>query len=267
MRPRTTTPAIRIILISFKVLERVQNSLPKSDKLLQSPEYRVAVWNADRQRAELKGFARLKAILWRRSLSLYQGYQLAGCVWYAPLQRALREVTGRLDLLSTKRVRRAADIFGETPILTTVRLLEMVETLCGARPSLFVDLGCGRGVTCLTASSLGIPSLGLEQEALWVRAASEVAARLGLSASFREGDFLETEWPAQATFLIVGTAYPEEMRQEIALRLQALGPGISVITGDWSLPSDAFKPLWEGSLPVDWGVARFGLWTPISTAS
>ena len=201
----------------------------------------------------------MKAILWRRSLRLYQGWKLAGQAWYSPLAKAISQATSHFDLFSARRVRRPADVFGETPILTTLRLLELTESHLGRQPKMFVDLGCGRGVTCLTAASLGITSVGYEQEASWVKAAIQVAEKLQLAASFQAGDFLAAQWPREATYLVVGTAYPEEMRAEIALRLSTLEPA-AVITGDWPLPEETFERLWQGKLPVDWGVATFALW-------
>lgn len=144
-------------------------------------------------------------------------------------------------------------------MLTTIRLLEVAEAKGLGRPSLFVDLGCGRGVTCLTAASLGIPSLGLEQELAWVQAARTVADELGLPARFEAGDFLAADWPSEGLYFVVGTAYPDSMRDEIANRLGLLGIG-KVITGDWSLEGYGYQRLWDGPLPVDWGVARFGVW-------
>lgn len=240
------------------MLRRGENAVQKP--MAGHPEDNLPAWSGDRQRAHLKGFARLKAILWRRSLQLYQGWKLADQPWYPPLVRALKQTTGRLDLFAPERVKRAADVFGETPILTTVSLLRLTEDKLGRPPALFVDLGCGRGVSCLTAASLGITAQGYEQEPAWVQAARKTAAELGLPAAFEEGDFLQAEWPGQALYFIVGTAYPAEMREEIALRLSELGPEVAVITGDWSLPDEVFEPLWRGSLPVDWGIADFTLW-------
>ena len=216
-------------------------------------------WSGERQRASLRGFARLRAILWRRSLRLYQGWKLADQSWYSPLVRALRQTSSGLDLFSADRVRQDADVFGETPILTTVRLLEFADSHFG-RVSQFVDLGCGRGVTCLTAASLGIPSVGFEREGAWVEAAQRAARQLDLPARFVAGDFMHADWPAEALYLVVATAYPEEMREEIAERLADLGA--CAITADWSLPEPTFRRIWQGKLPVEWGVADFALWSP-----
>jgi hypothetical protein len=177
--------------------------------------------------------------------------------------RALGQSTGHLDLFAQARVKRPADVFGETPVLTTFSLLQLARQQLGEWPEQFVDLGCGRGISCLTAASLGLPATGYEQEPGWVAAAQMVADRLQLAARFEAGDFLGALWPARALYFVVGTAYPVEMREEIALRLSSLGhpqDNLAVITGDWALPGDAFERLWSGRLPVDWGTAEFTLW-------
>lgn len=222
-------------------------------------------WHGDRQRAALSGFARLKAVLWRRSLWLYQSWKLWREPWYGPLTASLQRASGSFDLFASDRVRGQADIFGETPILTLSYLLETARTCLDVVPPLFVDLGCGRGTTCLTAACLGWSALGFEKEATWVEAARRAAADLesaGLvsPAHFESGDFLLLEWPEQALYLVVATAFPLEMREEIALRLAALGGGASVLTADWELPAERFQKLWSGALPVEWGVTRFALW-------
>lgn len=227
-----------------------------------SPEDdRLPNWSGDLQRSRLKGFERIRAIWWRRSLELYQIWKLGGQTWYWPLARELKRATAQLDLFDGKRVRQPSEIFGETPMLTTVTLLELTEERLAHKPELFVDLGCGRGVTCLTASCLGISSLGLELEPAWVEAAKQVATALKLPAQFVKGDFLDAKWPAEAVYFTVGTTYPMEMREEIAARLLAAKPK-AVICGDWELPQNDFESLWSGSLPVDWGVARFTLCRP-----
>lgn len=219
----------------------------------------LPAWHGDRQRASLRGFARLKAILWRRSLWLYQEWKLWGAPWYRPLTRALRRASANLDLFSKARVHGDADHFGETPILTMAHLLALAQACLPEPPSLFVDLGCGRGVTCLTAASLGWSAVGFEKEAAWVGAASRVASELALDARFESGDFLQREWPEVALYLVVATAFPEEMRAQLAPRLSALGRRAAVLTADWELPCDQFERLWGGTLPVEWGMADFAL--------
>ncbi len=231
-------------------------------KPVSLPEERPS-WDADRQRSELRGFSRLRAILWKRSLLLYQSYCLAGTSWYFPLIRALRKGPSPWELLSATRVKKKADIFGETPILTTVRLLETAEAIHGHLPRPFVDLGCGRGVTCLTAASLGYESLGVEQEESWVGSAQAVAHELSLPARFESGDLRLAKWPEGGTYLAVATAFPLELRKSIVERWRTLPPESTVIiTGDWDLSEEGFERLWSGRFPVDWGTATFALWKP-----
>ncbi len=200
---------------------------------------------------------RLRAILWRRSLRLYESWYLADFSWHSPLKKAMASAFRKHNLDKQERVHRAADVFGETAILTVVHLLALLEDLVGAKPTLFVDLGCGRGTTCLTAACLGVPALGFEQEAEWVRAAERVVESLAVEASFQCGDFMEAVWPSEGAFFVVGTAYSEAMLEEISGRLSTLRPGSVVITGDWSLKSPGFEILWKGKLPVHWGIASF----------
>ncbi len=223
-------------------------------------------WHGDRQRAALRGFARFKAVLWRRSLWLYQGWKLWREPWYRSLVQGLGRASASLDLFASARVQAQGDVFGETPILTLRHLLAVAESHLPSCPSTFVDLGCGRGATCLTAACLGWQALGFEKETTWVEAARRVAASLeeaGLAseARFEAGDFLQAEWPDEALFLVVATAYPSEMRDEIALRLSGQGQGTAVLTADWELPEEQFVLRWRGTLPVEWGLACFALWS------
>ena len=160
-------------------------------------------------------------------------------------------------------MKKPADIFGETPILTTVRLLETVEGFHGHLPLPFVDLGCGRGITCLTAASLGYQAFGIEQEIRWARAAQTVAEELALPARFEAGDLSLTKWPEGGTYLAVATAYPTELRESIIQRWRTLPvESTAIITGDWDLSEEGFERLWSGRLPVDWGTATFAVWKP-----
>ncbi len=152
------------------------------------------------------------------------------------------------------------DIFGETPILTSLRLLELAETFIHPLPTPVVDLGCGRGVPCLTAASLGHQAIGFEQESSWVRAAQEVADSLSLPAQFVSGDFRYAEWPSGGTFFVIATAFPDLFREEVLEKLKGLSSDSLLITVDWDLCDEGYERLWKGRLPVDWGVTEFSLW-------
>lgn len=226
-------------------------------------DWQEASWSGARQRAALKGFDRLKAILWRRSLALYEGCLLGKKRWYRRLTWTSWQHLAALDLFNAQRVIQAADVFGETPIITTTHLLKLIEShLKHPAPSPFVDLGCGRGLCCLTAASLGIPAIGYEKEASWVQAASKVSTHLKLDCRFYDDNFLDANWPSSGTFFVVATAFSQDMRDNLAQRLATLSDTSIIITADWLLPKAYFTPIWQGLLPVNWGTAKFAAWRP-----
>lgn len=218
-----------------------------------------AEWSGERQRASLTGFARIRAVLWRRSLLLYESWVLRKHSWYRPLRRRLARAFGLVDLDAASRLVKESDIFGETPALTVATLLGVCERLRPEHPRVFVDLGSGRGLACLVAASLGYRSSGLEKEADWVLKAGKVARDLDLPAEFFAADFLDHEWPSPSLVFTVGTAYSSRLKEQLAQRFLALASGTLFLVGDWDLSAE-FVPLWEGRLPVEWGVISFGLW-------
>ncbi len=213
-------------------------------------------WSGERQRASLTGFARVRAVLWRRSLRLYEWWALRREPWFRPLRRELKRNFRGIDPFGAERVQAPQDVFGETPILTMVTLLHQLDGMDPKPGQPFVDLGCGRGVTCLVAASRGWTALGLEREEKWVSAAQAVADSLELSASFRAEDFTQADWPEGGTYLAVATAFDQQLKEQVLSRLQELRIS-TVITADWDLRSPSYELVWERPLPVDWGTAHF----------
>lgn len=227
----------------------------------QTEDWLKARWSGQRQRQALRGFERLKAILWKRSLGIYEWLVLGGNPWFRRLSFYIFRFTFGLDFDARQRVRQAADVFGETPMLTLVHLLERAEASWGRKlPEPFIDLGSGRGLSCLCASSLGMQALGYEKEPAWAEAARRVAERLDLSCSFVAEDFLLADLPSSGTYFVVATAYPEDLRLELEKRFFALLPETVFITADWRLAEEHFSLLWQGRLPVNWGTADFTIW-------
>ena len=215
-------------------------------------------WRADLQRQQLSGFQKIRAVLWRRSLRLYESWALRAESWYRPLIRSVNHRFSGLDCDSPGRVTQDALVFGETSPLTTVTLLKLVEPIVAEGTKHFVDLGCGRGVTCLVAASVGWESSGFEHEENWMQAARRVAGDLQLEVNFLAGDFLEQDWPTQGVFYVVGTAFDDQLLAEIMERIPKDSP---IIACDWLVDSSGRELLWEGSLPVEWGQAYFRLYS------
>ena len=216
-------------------------------------------WMGHVQRARLTGFAKLRAILWRRSLRLYELWSLRHLAWPGPLRRKLALQFANASLDDPQRCEKPSDIFGETPIVTLVKLLEVVEAVWPGHPKDFVDLGSGRGLTCLAAAAMGYKALGYEKEKNWCEKASLVSQELGLGARFQEGDFFAHDWPGQAVYFLVATTFSEELREELERRFLELDSRSLFVVGDWSLSSH-FETVWQGNLPVDWGVIPFGVY-------
>lgn len=213
-------------------------------------------WMGHVQRARLSGFAKLRAIMWRRSLRLYEAWSLRHLAWPRVLRRKLALQFANSSLHDPERCQKPSDIFGETPILTLVKLLEVIDAVSPVHPAEFVDLGSGRGLTCLVAASMGYSALGYEKESAWCEKATLVSQQLSLSARFQDGDFFAHDWPSKAVYFLVATAFPQTLREELERRFLELDSGSLFVVGDWKLSSD-FEALWQGKLPVDWGVIPF----------
>lgn len=215
----------------------------------------MADWKGERQRARLKGFARLRAVLWRRSLRLYESWALRGKTWFRPLKRTLEREFSGVDPDNPSRLKSDSEIFGETPVLTVVKLLGLLES----GPEQFVDLGSGRGLACLVAANSGYRARGFELEADWVARATRAADALGLQAEFHSADFLQQAWPDPAVVFVVATAYPPSTRSAILQQVRDMKPGSVLIAGDWP-GIDGLEQIWSGPLPVDWGVILFSIY-------
>jgi hypothetical protein len=218
----------------------------------------TADWMGDVQRSRLKGFARLRAIFWRRSVRLYEAWALRSRPWVRPLRRELRREFSTVDTDDASRLTERADIFGETPILTVIKLLELAGSF-GSLPDAFLDLGSGRGTTCFTAANCGFRATGIEKESDWVQRAERIARRLELEATFHCADFTDFDWPKRAVVFVVATAFGPDLRQTVLERMKELQSGSIVLTGDWT-GLDGLELLWQGPLPVDWGVIPFSVY-------
>lgn len=220
----------------------------------------VPDWDPTVQRSRLKGFARLRAILWPRSLRLVEAAALGGQSWYWKLRwhhwRAFRSV----DLHSRGRLTEQALVYGATPVLTVWKLLELCRILTPQHPREFIDLGSGNGLVALASACKGYRAVGFELERDWVQRSSDVARALSIDCRFRAEDFRYADWPERAVVFAIGTAFSSEMREDIQGRFTLLKDGSLFVLGDWSLP-EPYRLLWQGRLPVDWGVICFSIYT------
>lgn len=216
-------------------------------------------WRGHVNRAQLSGFARIRAILWRRSLRFWEAWTLGRHSWYWKLAWQTRRAFSGISFHEASRLEKDEDIFGETPLLTVVHLLKICRSL-SPEPSSFVDLGSGNGTPCFAADRMGFDAIGMEKEAAWVAACSEVAAALKWDCRFVCGDFLEQKWPSPAVYFIVATALGPELKNQLNERFENLDKNSFLIWGGDS-PPQCLQTAWQGRLPVDWGIIDFRILT------
>ncbi len=120
-------------------------------------------------------------------------------------------------------------IYGETPPLTTARILEKVQ----ARPGdVFYDLGCGRGLAVLTAAgAYKVASVGADLVPDFIERARKIKKFSGLAgAEFINSDFRKLDLSRASIVYAASTTFSEETMTALAEKLKELGEGARVIT-------------------------------------
>ena len=143
--------------------------------------------------------------------------------------------------------------YGETPAMTLQRILTLAELPPEGR---FVDLGMGRGLAAMAAACLGYRGAGIEVLPEYLGRAQKVADRLKLDVDFRQGDMLNSPWPAGDLYLLNSTAFPASFREQLVPRLKELEVGSLVVTYDWELTQPEFDNIATVRLPVTWGTVE-----------
>jgi len=196
------------------------------------------------------------ALTWNLTLYLSELFQLRRQSWWWQLKRGLKQEFCDLDpnqMVYNMRAAYHVDslAFGETPVL---RLLKILDTLKLPKGSTICDLGAGRGVPCLVAAALGYKTIGLEYFAVYTERAQRIAEKMGVDATFISGSFLSKPLPPADAYLVSATAFPEEIRAQLKLKLDEQAR--IIVAQDWIL-----GPPWEHErmqkLPVSWGTAQF----------
>lgn len=196
------------------------------------------------------------ALTWNLSLYLSEFFQLRKEAWWRQLKRELKREFRGLDpnkmVYNMRGPYHVGSLaFGETPVLSVLKIL---KTLNLPKGSTLCDLGAGRGLPCLVAAALGYKTIGLEYFAVYTERAQRVADKMGLEAAFVAGNFLHKPLPAADAYLVSATAFPEETRAQLKLKLDE--EARIVVAQDWIL-----GPPWEHErmqkLPVSWGTAQF----------
>lgn len=158
-------------------------------------------------------------------------------------------------ILREKAVLAAADedlIYGETPPLTMKILLEKVQA---SPEDTFYDLGCGRGLTVLTAAKVyNMTAVGVDMIPAFIERARKIQKFLGASrADFILSSFLDVDLSRATIVYTASTTFSEETMKALAEKLKTLKAGARVITLSAPLQSPHFAPTGSGVFYFTWG--------------
>ena len=143
-------------------------------------------------------------------------------------------------------------IYGETPPLTMIKLLEQVRA---APEDVFYDLGCGRGLTVLTAARVyNMTAVGADLIPAFIERARKTQKFLGVSrADFILSSFLDVDLSRATIVYTASTTFSEETMRALAEKLKALKAGARVITLSAPLTSPHFTLSGSGVFYFSWG--------------
>ncbi|MFH0802511.1 MAG: methyltransferase domain-containing protein [bacterium] len=158
-------------------------------------------------------------------------------------------------ILREKASLTAADedlIYGETPPLTMKKLLEQVQA---GPEDVFYDLGCGRGLTVLTAARVyNMTAVGVDMIPTFIERARKTKKFLGRSKSdFILSSFLDVDLSRATIVYTASTTFSEETMKALAEKLKALKAGARVITLSAPLKSSHFSLSGSGVFDFTWG--------------
>lgn len=143
--------------------------------------------------------------------------------------------------------------FGETPLITTYRLLE--ELGVGPADTL-VDLGCGRGQTLLLgALAFGCQGIGVEALPTFVARARLMAHQLGLESlvSFERRDFRESPLPEGTLYFVSATCLESDSWEKVKHLMIEAPYGSRALVVSAALPRLCWETEWERLEEYSWG--------------
>lgn len=143
--------------------------------------------------------------------------------------------------------------FGETPVLTTYRLLRELEV--GPQDTL-VDLGCGRGQTLLLgALAFGCQGIGVEALPTFVSRARSMARSLEVDdlVSFERRDFRQSPLPKGTLYFLSATCLERDSWEQVKQLMIEAPYGSRALVVSAALPGLCWETEWERPLEYSWG--------------
>lgn len=182
--------------------------------------------------------------LWRARWYLFSYYFLTN-YWIGPIT-SLADSRPPGDLT-----------YGETPFWTARKIL--LWSGAKGRETLW-ELGCGRGsLVFLAAIHFGMRAVGVDVSPLFARIGELISGKLRLNrVTWKEGDFLKidfNELPEPDFVYLASTTFSWPTMLALTEKLEALPPGVKVISLSAGLPSKAFRQIDEKEFWFSWGRA------------
>ena len=138
--------------------------------------------------------------------------------------------------------------YGETPLTEFEKLMKAAGLAAG---DTYVELGSGRGKTCLWAALfVGCKVRGVEWVPGFVRMAQRVARGLGIQAEFAQGSMLETSLRNASVVYFYGI--DRDVGPLIQL-FEEMAPGARLVTISEPVPSGAFVVQRVVQVAFPWG--------------
>lgn len=134
--------------------------------------------------------------------------------------------------------------YGETPLTTFDKIAK--EARITEQDKVY-ELGCGRGRVCFWLNSLiGCRVVGLELVPEFVVRAKRIQKKLKLDKiSFKEGNFLKSDFKEATVIYLYGTCLEEKSIRDLITRFKDLPKGARIITVSYALSDYTNEPLFE----------------------
>ena len=143
-------------------------------------------------------------------------------------------------------------IYGETPLLTLDRILNDAGV---TSDDVFVDLGCGRGLTLFGAYlSKNMKCVGIDLIEPFIKKGKKIALELKTDKiEFITNDITTYDFSTGNVFFIAGTTFDEELINKVAKKLSKVKANTKIISLSQKINAENFKVMWKKKYQFSWG--------------